>query len=99
MGEVVPALGETPADEQAAMAGQWLVLGAHQRRPGARSHCLDLGEALGEQWACRHPLVIGDAAARTAAEFEAQEHVADAGGVEALFQLSAVEVRQPRNGV
>lgn len=78
------------------MAGQRLVLGAHQRRPSARRHFLDPGEALSEHRARRHLLVVGDASfANAASEFEAKEHVAYAGGVETLVQRGPVEVRQP----
>jgi len=74
--EVIAALGETPADEEATVAGQRLVLGAQQRRPGARRHFLDLREAVDEHRACRHLLVIGDASLTdAAAEFEAKEQV------------------------
>ena len=59
-----------------------------------------LCEALGEDRARRHLLVIGDASfADAAAEFETKEHVPDAGGVEALLQRGPVEVRQPRRRV
>ena len=100
VGDFIAALGEASADEEATMAGQRLVLGAHQRRPGARPYFLDPSEALGEHRARRHLLVIGDASfADAASEFETKEHVADAGGVEALLQRGPVEVGQPRRRV
>jgi hypothetical protein len=100
VGDVIAALGEASADEEATMAGQRLVLGAHQRRPSARRHFLDTSEALGEHPACRHLLVIWDVSfGGAAAEFEAKEHVSDPDGVEALLQRGPVEVRQPRRRV
>lgn len=100
MGDVIAALGEASADEEATMAGQRLVLGAHQRRPGARRHFLDTSEALGEHPARCHLLVIGAASfAEAAAEFETKEYIPNADGVEALLQRGPVEVRQPRRRV
>lgn len=76
------------------------MLAAHQRRPRPRDHLLDSRDAFGEERARRHLLIVRDAAVPgTPAEFAAQEHVADAGGVETFLQRGAIEVRQPRNGV
>ncbi len=86
MGDADAALCKTAADEQAAMAGQRFMLGTHQRRPRARRHFFNPREALGEERAGRHVFIVGNAAASWApAEFEAQEHVTDAGGVETLL--------------
>jgi hypothetical protein len=61
-------------------------LETHERRPRASGHFFDPCDAVGEQWARRHRVAIGDAAASgTSAEFDAKEHVADAGGVQPIL--------------
>jgi hypothetical protein len=89
VGDVIAALGEASANEEATMASKRLVLGAHQHRPGARRHFLDTIEALGEHPARCRLLVIGAASfAEAAAEFETKEYVPNADGVEAFLQRS-----------
>jgi hypothetical protein len=76
------------------MADKRFVLRTHQRRPRARRHLLDPRDAFGEERARRHFLIIGNATGSgTPAEFEAEEHIADAGGVETLFERPTIEVR------
>jgi hypothetical protein len=48
VGDPDATFDEAPADKQAAMAGERLVLAAHQRKPGAGRDLLDVGDALGE---------------------------------------------------
>src|SRR6185436_5131706 len=91
---------ERAADQQAAVAGERIALGAHQRNPIGLRPLDDALEALGERRRLRHLLVVRDAVRielafrRPAAELPAEEHVGDPGTAEVVAQRIAVELRR-----
>ena len=65
---------------------------AHQRLPRPGRHLFDSRDAFGEQRAGRHLFAIGGAAMPGAsAEFQAEDRVTDAGGVESTASLGRLK--------
>ncbi|MGC1862038.1 MAG: hypothetical protein WA733_13195 [Methylocystis sp.] len=97
--DIDATFGETPSDEQATVAGQRLVLAAHQHKTAVGGQFLDPIEPRDEERVRGHLFVIGWPAAPGASpELDAQKQVCDAAGVEPSFQSGATEMWIARRG-